>query len=261
MYPDLQTYNVELAEPVSESFRLFEYPIYGSSMQHMDFEKKCFVNCINQYAYMAAEMDTKFKAALLDSDILIPDGIGIVIALRLLKGIKIKKIAGSDIHEFLLKKLNSAGGRCFYLGSDENTLIKIKKRLAREYPSITMGYYSPPFKTSFDEADSALMLEKINSFKPDTLFVGMTAPKQENWTFSHKSQIEADVICCVGAVFDFYSGVSKRPSKFWINLGLEWFRRLLYDPRHTWRRYILYGPPFIFKIFRLKMISVFRWDL
>jgi N-acetylglucosaminyldiphosphoundecaprenol N-acetyl-beta-D-mannosaminyltransferase len=199
-----------------------------------------------------AEKDAKFKQALLESDILIPDGIGIVAAARLLKGAKIKKIAGADIHTYLLKKLNEIGGNCFYLGSSNETLINIKKRLEREYPLINMKFYSPPFKSKFSEADNLVMVTEINSFKPDVLFVGMTAPKQEKWSFENKDRLDVKVICSIGAVFDFYGGNVRRPGQFWIKLGLEWFIRLLNEPIHLWKRYIYYGPVFVYKILKEK---------
>ena len=101
------------------------------------------------------------------------------------------------------------------------------------------------------------MVSRINEFKPDVLFVGMTAPKQEKWVYENKNQLDAKVICSIGAVFDFYSETVKRPSKFWINLGLEWFIRLLHEPNHLWRRYLLYGPVFIYVVLKEKMKLVF----
>ena len=116
-----------------------------------------------------------------------------------------------------------------------------------------MSFYSPPFKSEFDDADNMTMVNKVNSFKPDVLFVGMTAPKQEKWVHEHKGEVDAKVICSIGAVFDFYAGTVKRPGQIWISLGLEWFVRLLHEPRHTWKRYIYYGPIFVYKILKQKI--------
>lgn len=240
-----------------ETLRLFDYSIFTSSLDQFDQinqESKCVINTLNQYSYIIAEKDDTFKKVLMESDMLLPDGIGIVGAAKILKGKKIKKIAGADLHKHLLKKLNVTGGSCFYLGSSEETLDGIKKRLAIEYPAIKVGTHSPPFKKEFNSADNALMITSINSFKPDVLFVGMTAPKQEKWVYINKGKLDAHVICSVGAVFDFYSGTVKRPSKFWINLGLEWFIRLINEPNHLWRRYLLYGPVFVYLVFKEKLI-------
>lgn len=240
-----------------ETLKLFDYSIFTSSLEkfdRIDQKSKCVINTLNQYSYIIAEKDDTFKKVLMESDMLLPDGIGIVGAAKILKGEKIKKIAGADLHKHLLKKLNDINGCCFYLGSSQETLEGIKKRLATEYPSIKVGIYSPPFKKAFNDDDNAIMLAEINVFKPDVLFVGMTAPKQEKWVYINKDKIDARIICSIGAVFDFYSGTVKRPSKFWINLGLEWFIRLINEPYHLWRRYLLYGPVFVYLVFKEKLI-------
>ena len=240
-----------------ESLKLFDYSIFTSNLSQfnqIDKNSKCVINTLNQYSYIIAEKDQFFKKVLMESDMLLPDGIGIVGAAKMLKGKTIKKIAGADMHKHLLNKLNSTGGSCFYLGSSGDTLEGIETRLAVEYPNIKVATYSPPFKDEFNNADNALMIERINAFKPDVLFVGMTAPKQEKWVYVNKDKIDANVICSIGAVFDFYSGTVKRPGKFWINIGLEWFIRLINEPNHLWRRYLLYGPVFVYLVLKEKLI-------
>ncbi len=251
----LQRYFVEMNN--CETLQIFDYSLYISTLDNINIRSKCVINTLNQYSYIMAEKDKKFKNALIESDILLPDGIGIVAAVKLLKKVSIKKIAGSDLHKHLLKKLDENGGRCFYLGSNEGTLLDIQKHLATDYPSIKMSFYSPPFKSEFDDADNLTMVNKVNSFKPDVLFVGMTAPKQEKWVHEHKEEVNANVICSIGAVFDFYAGTVKRPGHIWISLGLEWFVRLMHEPRHTWKRYIYYGPIFVYKILKQKIVNIF----
>lgn len=224
---------------------LIDYSIFKGSLTQIGFNRKILINTINQYSYCIAEKDEAFKKSLQYSDILLPDGMAIVAALRLLKGEKIKKIAGADIHQHLLQELNQKGGSCFYLGSSENTLLKIKERVAIEFPSIRVGTFSPPYKTEFSTTDNTQMVDTVNDFKPDVLFVGMTAPKQEKWAHAHKEQLDTKIICTIGAVFDFYAGTVERPSQFWINLKLEWFIRLVKEPRRMWKRYLYYGPVYI----------------
>lgn len=239
-----------------DTLKLFDYSIFTSTLDKIDMGSKCVINTLNQYSFIIAEQNPKFKAALLSSDLLLPDGIGITGAAQILKGQYIKKIAGADLHIYLLKKLNAAHGSCFYLGSSVETLDDIRKKLAIEYPNIRVEVYSPPFKKEFTAAENAEMIHSINAFKPDVLFVGMTAPKQETWVYEHKDQLDVNTICSIGAVFDFYSGTVKRPSKFWINLGLEWFVRFVYDPNHLWKRYLLYGPVFVYIVFKEKFLML-----
>lgn len=236
---------------------LLDYSILACPLDKLKFNSKCLVNTINQYSYIAAQKDTDFRKALVESDVLLADGIGIVAALKMLKGENVKKIAGADLHQYLLEKLNKEGGRCFYLGSKQSTLDAIRERLNREYPNVKVGLYSPPFKPQFTDEENAEMIRAINTFKPDVLFVGMTAPKQEKWSYLHKDQLETKIICPIGAVFDFYAETIKRPSKFWINLGLEWFIRLVKEPKRMSKRYLYYGPVFAYDLLKLKLHNIF----
>ncbi|MEH6656452.1 WecB/TagA/CpsF family glycosyltransferase [Leeuwenhoekiella marinoflava] len=226
---------------------LFDYKLYSKSLDQIDFSKKSLITTINQYSYCVAQKDSVFKTTLKESDILLPDGVGIVIA-ALMRGQKIKKIAGAEIHHHLLERLNKVNGSCFYMGSSEATLGKIKERITREYPNIRVATYSPPFKDEFSDIDNLQIIDTVNNFEPDVLFVGMTAPKQEKWAFENKSLLNTKTICAIGAVFDFYAGTVKRPSDFWIKLKLEWFIRLIKEPKRMWKRYLYYGPVFIFSI-------------
>ena len=233
--------------------RCLGYSIFADELEKIPLNSKLEVNTINQYSYCIAEEDVEFESSLANSDILLPDGIGVVWAARFLTDKKIKKVAGADLHDFLLHKLNSTNGSCFYLGASEDTLTKIKERLKLEFPNISVGSYSPPYKASFSQLDSEMMIDAVNAFNPNVLFVGMTAPKQEKWSHAHKEEINANLICSIGAVFDFYAGTVKRPSKLWINLGLEWLGRLLNEPKRMWRRYIYYGFIFLYYLTKAKM--------
>lgn len=231
------------------------YELFSGNLNSIPDSTKTVINTINQYSFCVAERDSEFKKALKSSDILLPDGVGIVMAVKSTTGYNLKKISGSDLHENLLKRLNDKKGRCFYLGSNKNTLQKIKERLKVEYPDITCESFSPPYKAQFTEEENNEMIAAVNQFKPDVLFVGMTAPKQEKWVTTHKAQVDAKLICSIGAVFDFYAGTVERPSAFWINLGLEWFVRLCKEPKRMWKRYVYYGPIFGWALLKEKLTA------
>jgi len=231
------------------------YNIYNAALSNMPLDKKLLINTINQYSYCIAEKDPQFKESLLKSDILLPDGVGIVAAAKFINKQKINKIAGADLHDYFLKKLNKENGSCFYMGSSEQTLEKIEKRLKQEYPNIKVGTYSPPFKPEFTTDDNTAILNAVNSFAPDVVFVGMTAPKQEKWGYQFKEALNTQYICSIGAVFDFYAGTTARPSKFWQNLGLEWLGRLFKEPKRMWKRYMYYGVIFG------KYLVIEKWKL
>ncbi|MFD1255997.1 WecB/TagA/CpsF family glycosyltransferase [Mucilaginibacter terrae] len=225
-----------------------DYPLYTKTLSELPFKSSLLVNTINQYSFCMANEDMGFKKSLQMSDVLLPDGISVVAAEYLMNGKIIKKISGADLHQHLLNDLESKGGSCFYLGASDETLNQIKAKMSVEYPHVKVGSYSPPFKKVFTATENQEMIQEINKFQPDVLFIGMTAPKQEKWAYENKDKIKAKIICTVGAVFDFYAGTVKRPSNLMISLGLEWLGRLINEPNRLWRRYLLYGPIFIWLI-------------
>ena len=235
-----------------KSLPAFGYKLFTGSLKDIPLKDKVVVHTINQYSYCVTLKDNEFKHALQQADVLLPDGIGITKAVKFIYKKNIRKIAGADIHAFLLKKLQAENGTCFYLGSSDDTLVEIKKKLEVEFPEIKAGFYSPPFKEIFSEEDDAAMIKAVNEFQPDVLFIGMTAPKQEKWVEEHKDQLHTNIICTIGAVFDFYSGKLKRADEKYISAGLEWFVRFVKEPKRMWKRYFLYGPFFMYKITRLK---------
>jgi len=229
------------------------YDVYSGSLDQISASGPTIFSTINQYSYCLAENDTNFRNALQRSDVLLPDGVGIVMAAKFLDHHDIKKISGWDLHQHMLEKLNASGGSCFYLGSTPSTLEKIKSKLRREYPNIKVSHYSPPFKPEFNDADDQEMIDRINEANPDVLFIGMTAPKQEKWAILHKQDLKAKYICAIGAVFDFYSGNIKRPGQIWIDLGLEWLGRFVSEPKRLYKRYTVYGAFFAYRLLIEKM--------
>lgn len=226
------------------------YQVYARPLKELEFgEGKTIINTLNAYSYVVAEKDPAFSSALASSDLLLADGFPVVIAARLLNGMKIEKIAGADIFHFLLGELDRRSGSCFFLGAAPRTLEKIESRLSVDYPNVRVASFSPPYKPLFTEEESQEMADAVNRVKPDVLFVGMTAPKQEKWVDSNSHRLDVGVICSIGAVFDFYAGTVSRPSRFWINMKLEWFIRFVKEPRRLWKRYFVYSPLFFWHLF------------
>ena len=229
-------------DPIS----IMSYDVYVGSLETIrPGEQSMVVNTINPHSYVTAKSDALFEEALRASDILLPDGSGIVLAARQINGVHIRKIAGSDLHIHLLGELEKSGGSVFYMGASQRTLDAIAARIAGEYPNVRVGSYSPPFKPEFSAQENAAIVAEVNAFGPDVLFIGMTAPKQEKWLHAHKEHLDFKIAASIGAVFDFYAGTVKRPSPFWINLHLEWLPRLVKEPRRLWRRNFVSTPLFL----------------
>lgn len=238
---------------MSKEIQIFDFTIFNKNLSEVGLNKRCIINTINGYSYSVAKNNSSFRQALKDSDILLPDGASIVFGVKVMRRKNITKIAGYDIFIHLLTQLEKTGGSCFFLGSMDSTLKKIDGRLKVDFPNVTSGYYSPPYKTIFSEEDNHKMLNAIKSFSPDVLFVGMTAPKQEMWVHNNNENISARIICSIGAVFDFYAGSTKRPPQWLIKMNLEWLGRLLKEPRRMWKRYLISTPVFFIDVFLYKL--------
>lgn len=214
-------------------------------------EGKLLINTINAHSYNTARKDALFAEALIHGDALIPDGVSIVKACKWIKAKSQPKerIAGWDLFEFEMDKLNKKGGTVMFMGSSLKVLDLIVKRASEVYPHLKVVTYSPPYKPEFSEEDNLAIISAINAANPDLLWIGMTAPKQEKWTYSHWSEL--DIHChvgTIGAVFDFFAGTVERAPLAWQKHGLEWLYRLLKEPKRMWRRYILGNTLFLWNI-------------
>jgi N-acetylglucosaminyldiphosphoundecaprenol N-acetyl-beta-D-mannosaminyltransferase len=213
---------------------------------------KHWLACLNPHSYAISLNDAGFTAALKKADWLVPDGAGIVLASRMLGGSIRDRITGSDIFYGLNKRMNQAGGvKVFFLGATEDTLADLRTRMAVDYPAVeVVGTYSPPFKPEYSQAELDEMIVAVNQVKPDVLWVGMTAPKQEKWIYQNLSALDIRFACAIGAVFDFYTGRVKRSHPVFQTLGLEWLPRLLQQPRRLWRRTLVSAPVFLWDVFK-----------
>ncbi len=233
---------------------LKNFTIYKKPLSALT-DSKLLINTLNAHSYNVTQKDKVFSEALQKSDVLIPDGISVVYALRWLTGEKLNKVAGADLFFFEMNRLQLISGSCFFLGSSEAILHKIKERASREYPNINIYSYSPPFKAEFSAEENKVMINSINAVKPDVLFVGMTAPKQEKWAYKHFDELKVGHVCCIGAVFDFYAGTVSRAPQWMINIGLEWLYRLIKEPKRMWKRYLIGNVKFVWYVLKEKMTS------
>ena len=228
----------------------------GSMFDTLGKNHRCnWLACLNPHSYAVALDDEIFSRALKDADWLVPDGMGIVMASRMLGGTIRERVTGSDVFCGLHQRMNVEGGMSvFFLGATEETLALIRTRMAMDYPDIRVaGTYSPPFKSAYSPDELDEMINAINVAAPDVLWVGMTAPKQEQWIYNNRARLNVKFAGAIGAVFDFYIGRVKRSHPVFQRLGLEWLPRLLQQPRRLWRRMFVSAPVFVWHVFRQKL--------
>lgn len=214
-------------------------------------EGKLLINTINAHSYNTALKDPLFAEALMKGDALIPDGASIVMACRWLKAKcqPTERIAGWDLFTFEMERLNRRGGTCFFMGSSEKVLALIREKAAKVYPNIHIETYSPPYKPAFSKEENRAIVDAINHAQPDLLWIGMTAPKQEKWAYSHWKELDIQCHCgTIGAVFDFFAGTMERAPLWWQEHSLEWLYRLMKEPRRMWRRYIIGNMLFLWNV-------------
>ena len=181
----------------------------------------------------------------------IPDGVSIVKACKWIKAKSQPKerIAGWDLFFFEMNKLEKKGGTVMFMGSSQKVLDLIVKRAAVDYPHLKVVTYSSPYKPEFSDEDNKAIIDAINAANPDLLWIGMTAPKQEKWTYSHWNEL--NIYChvgTIGAVFDFFAGTVERAPIWWQEHGLEWLYRLMKEPKRMWRRYIIGNSLFLWNM-------------
>lgn len=218
---------------------------------------KVLINTINAHSFNTAQKDEFFAEALAKCDYLIPDGASIIKACKWLraKSQPKERIAGWDLFAFEMQRLNEKGGirneKCLvmFMGSSEKVLSLIRDKVAVDYPNLEVVTYSPPYKPVFTEEDNAAIIKAINDANPDLLWIGMTAPKQEKWTYQHWKELNIHChVGTIGAVFDFYAGTAQRAPKWWQEHSLEWLYRLIKEPKRMWRRYVIGNPLFLWNI-------------
>ena len=208
------------------------FDVFSDSLKNISLNNAVAktLNTISPNSYGISTKDSDFKQSLKESDYLVLDGVYFALASILLRARNIKKNQGLAVFNFFIKKINKDKGRVFFLGSSQSTLDKINNKLKVEYSNISAEFMSPPFKSKFSEEDNALMIEKINEFKPDIVFVGMTCPKQEKWANKNKNKLNTKLICSIGAVFDWYAGNQKDIHPIWWKLRLGWLKRTIDRP-------------------------------
>ena len=202
-------------------------------IEFINKDKKAIITPINPEKIMRSFKDDKLKEILLNSNLLLPDGYGIIFASKILK-IHIKeRITGIDMFEALLDFANENRLSIYFLGTQDEILEKVIERIEKEYPGIEIaGYHNGFFKEENE------VLEDLKDKKFDILFVAMGSPKQEYFIYDNFDKIDAKIFMGVGGSFDVFSGKFKRAPNLIRKLGLEWLYRFILEPRKRFPRVI-----------------------
>jgi N-acetylglucosaminyldiphosphoundecaprenol N-acetyl-beta-D-mannosaminyltransferase len=207
---------------------------------------------------ITAHKDRGFKEVLNEADIVTPDGMPLVWALRSF-GFKAQaRVYGPNLTLALCEQAAYEGHRIFFLGGRPEVLAKLRDRLQARLPDLQIaGAYSPPFGVISAEEDEAQM-RMIRESGAQLVFVGLGEPKQERWMSAHRNRLPGVVLVGVGAAFDFHAGTLRQAPVWMQSAGLEWFFRLAMEPRRLWRRYILTTPRFL-PLWAMQRVGLLRY--
>jgi N-acetylglucosaminyldiphosphoundecaprenol N-acetyl-beta-D-mannosaminyltransferase len=223
---------------------------YDTTMDVMDRvverRERGYVCAAPVHALMAAQDDPVMNTALRDSTLTVPDGMPLVWAAKLLGERLTDRVYGPELMRRYSDRCAQKGHRVWlYGGRDQGSLAQLALTLRRRHPGIEIvGGYSPPFRslTAGEERD---VVERLNSDRPDVLWVGIGVPKQEKWMSRMRGRLDVPVMCGVGAAFDFHAGRVSQAPPWMQDRGLEWIYRIGQEPRRLLPRYLRYNPRFL----------------
>ena len=203
----------------------------------------------NPEVVMHARRDAAFMDVLERGELVIPDGIGVVYAMRM-NGVKVKdRVPGCDLVQKLFAAMNETGQSVYFLGGSAASAATAAEKMAAAYPGLRIaGYHDGYFK----DDEETLIIEEIERVKPDLLLVGLGCPRQEKWIDAHR-QLPVKLMMGVGGSIDVMSGTVKRAPKFYQKMGLEWLYRLIKQPSRLGRQMIL--PKFMLTVIGAKFFG------
>lgn len=210
--------------------------------------KPCQIITGNPEMLMLAQKDEGFYQVMNQADLVVPDGIGLVIAARrFLKAEVPERVAGFDIATLFMPIAQKKGYRLYLLGAVPGVAETARDRLTEQYPGLRIVGVHDGF---LHDGNRREVVEEIRGLKTDLLLVGMGAPRQEKFIADHKEELQVPVSIGLGGSIDVWAGVAKRAPKVWQDLHLEWLYRLLRQPSRIGRMMAL--PRFILNTVRYK---------
>ncbi|HET7271585.1 MAG TPA: WecB/TagA/CpsF family glycosyltransferase [Rubrobacter sp.] len=202
------------------------------------------VHCLN-----LCHDDPALRRFFDSADVVFCDGVGVMLAARLLGSRIPARITYADWAWRLAAFAEAEGLSLFLLGARPGVAEEAARRLKARHPALDIcGVRHGYFDHEAGSAENETVLKEIKASKPDILLVGLGMPLQEIWLMENRHRIEAGVALTGGAVFDYVSGSLRRGPRFLTDNGLEWLARLLVEPRRLWRRYLLGNPLFLLRV-------------
>ena len=196
------------------------------------------------HSIMEAYDSLEFKKILNQADLVTPDGMPLVWMLKFKGYPSPTRVYGPTLMIHVIEKAAEKNIPIGFYGGSPSSLAKLRNNITSQFPLLRILFsFSPPYREMTLDEDNQIC-DDITKSGVRILFVGLGCPKQEQWMAAHKSRLKL-VMLGVGAAFDFHSGVKPQAPIWMQNAGLEWFFRLLSEPRRLWKRYLVHNPRFI----------------
>jgi len=219
--------------------------------QLIEERKPAYVVTPNVHHINVLQKDKEFRKIYSRAALVLPDSRPLMWASRILRQPIRERVAGSDLLPLLCQNAAQKKYRLFFLGSAPGVAKKAAEILTQKYPGLIFaGTHSPSFGFENNEKENREIVDFIKQCRPDILFVGIGAPKQEKWIYRHLDELHIPVSMAVGASFDFIAGTEKRAPRWMQNIGLEWFFRFCQEPTRLWERYLFGNAVFIYLVFK-----------
>lgn len=206
-----------------------------------------YVALTGMHGVMEAHHDPRFKTALNAADLVVPDGMPLVWLGRSRGHSLARRVYGPELMTAFCAQSAGSAYRHFFYGGEPGVAERLAHALTQRYGIVVAGSYSPPFR-ALTEKEEEEITEMIRSAAPDVLWVGLGTPKQECWMHDHRTRLNVPVMVGVGAAFDINSGRVRQAPAWMREHGFEWLFRLAQEPRRLRRRYLVYGPEFVFQV-------------
>lgn len=203
---------------------------------------RVLVGVVNAAKVVKLRRDEVLRTSLLGSDIVLADGQSVVWASRLLGRPLPERVTGIDLFERLLELADRNRSRVYLLGARPDVVKALERRIHERFPGVVIVGAADGY---FDAADAPAVAARIRDAKADMVFLGMPTPKKEIFLARYGDDLGAPVLHGVGGSFDVLAGLTRRAPLVWQRAGLEWFYRLLQEPRRLWRRYAVTNTVFV----------------
>ena len=208
--------------------------------EHLAQAGNHYVVTLNVDHVVRLQKDAEFRQAYRNASLVVPDGMPILWASRLLGTPLRERITGSDLVPKVCQLAAELGHAVYFLGGSEGVAERAAENLKAAWPALRVaGTYAPPFGFESDLLENQRIADQINQAKPSILFLALGAPKQEKWIARHIHELEIRIAFCIGSALDYPAGVAKRAPLWMQKGGLEWFWRLLREPKRLARRYLV----------------------